>query len=239
MKVGEKVVLMLDDGDGFAAAISGGLHPNPNSKFNVEKGWFELSLEQYGLVNRNAIGEMIHFVGPDGGYEVSIVILHKNEPPILACALNELLSELSRNALSKMPSLIIPFILPEYKLKQENKIESEMVSVYGIKFGPTTDLTEALSSRLQKAPPYMQIYHEGLAELLHLANIVKLPTVVLVGVINQHRSNKTAREEIEVTCEIGDLLASTLSVSFSKEKTSQSVTKSSSDNKEAWRALYG
>lgn len=122
------------------------------------------------------------------------------EPPILACALHEVLSKLSGDDHSTVPTLVVPFILPESKLKIEHKYsgKSDKVSVYGMKLGPKTDVSESLSSRLQKSPPFSQISHEELALFLHLVNVMKLPTVVLIGVTGQRISSKNSNEELEV-----------------------------------------
>ncbi|EYU42790.1 hypothetical protein ABFS82_13G006100 [Erythranthe guttata] len=241
MKVAEKVILLLNGGDALAAAVSGGLNPNPNSNFQTLKDSFGFPLESYGIEDRKASGEIIHFIDSDGHYEVSILLLQSYEPPLLACALNEVLLKLAGNDLSTMPTLIAPFIVPESKLKQESNYsrKNDKGSVYGIKLGHTTDITEALSSRLPKSPPFSQINHEGLAMLLHLVNVIKIPTVVLIGLSDQSVSNKNSKEELEVICEIGDHLASVFSLTFSKEKMVQNPTKISRDDKEAWRALYG
>lgn len=131
---------------------------------------------------------------------MSILLLENYEPPILACALNEVLLKLAGDNLSTAPTLIAPFIVPESKLKQENKYwgKSDKVSVYGIKLGVTTDVSEVLISRLQISPLFSQIYHEELALLLHLVNVMKLPTVVLIGISAQCISNKNSKEDLEV-----------------------------------------
>ncbi|KAL6570494.1 hypothetical protein OROGR_000044 [Orobanche gracilis] len=241
MEVAGKVILLLNDGDGLATAISGGLHPSPNSNSRTLKESFGLPLDSYGIKNQKASGEIIHFINSNGHYEVSILLVQNYQPPVLACALNEILLKLAGDDSSTMPKLIIPYIMPEHKLKQENRylVKSDDVPVYGIKLGPSTDVTDALSSRLQKPPPSLQIYREDLATLLHLVNVMKLPTVVLIGRSGQCISSKNFKEEIEVICKIGELLASVLCLSFSKDKMVQNPIKTSRDNEEAWRALYG
>ncbi|KAG8387160.1 hypothetical protein BUALT_Bualt03G0224300 [Buddleja alternifolia] len=241
MKVAGKVILLLNGGDAFAAAISGSLQPKPSSSLQLLNDLFELPLESYGITDRKASGNIIHFINSNGQYEVSILLLQNYEPPILACALNEILLKLAGEDMSTMPTLIVPFAVSESKLKQENKytVKSDKVSVYGIKLGPTTDVTQTLSSKLKKPPPSLQIHQEDLAILLHLVNVVKLPAVVLIGQTSQHTSNKASEDELEVVCEIGELLASVSSLTFSKEKMIQNPTKTSRDSKEAWRALYG
>lgn len=120
------------------------------------------------------------------------------EPPILACALHEVLLKLSGDDHSTVPTLVVPFVLPESKLKIEHKYsgKSDKASVFGMKLGPKSDVSELLSSRLQKSPPFSQICHEELALFLHLVNVMKLPTVVLIGVTGQR--SKNSNEELEV-----------------------------------------
>ncbi|KAL3646148.1 hypothetical protein CASFOL_011328 [Castilleja foliolosa] len=229
MKVAAKVIFLLNGGDGLASAISGGLITSPNSNFQTLKESFGLPLDGYGIKDQKACGQIIHFVNSNGHYEVSILLLQNYEPPILACALNEVLLNLAGDDSSTVPTLIIPSIVPESKLKQKNKysVKSDNVSVYGVKLGPTTDATEALSSKLQKPPQYLQIYREDLATLLHLVTITRFPTVALIG------------QSVQVICQLGEHLASVSSLSFSKDKTIQNSTKTSRDDKESWRALYG
>ncbi|KAH6780990.1 hypothetical protein C2S52_012227 [Perilla frutescens var. hirtella] len=242
MKLAEKVILLLNGGDGaVAAGIAGGLHPNPNAGFQTTKESFGLSLECYGIKDRMASGEVIHFVDSNGRCEVSLLLLENYEPPILACALNEVLLKLAGDGHSPAPTLIVPFVVPESKLKREHRYsgKSEKVSLYGMKLGPTTDVSESLSSRLQKSPQFSQILHEELAVVLHLVNVMKLPTVVLIGLTDQRISSKNTKEDLEVICQIAEHLASVSSLTFSKEKMVQSPTKTSRDGQEAWRALYG
>ncbi|KAG6417030.1 hypothetical protein SASPL_124471 [Salvia splendens] len=67
-----------------------------------------------------------------------------------------------------------------------------------------------------------QILHE-LALLLHLVNVMKLPTVVMIGVTGQCTSCKNSKEDLE----IGVHLANISSLTCSKEKMVQSPTKTS------------
>ena len=123
-------------------------------------------------------------------------MLENYEPPVLACALNEVLLKLAGEEQSALPTLIVPFVVPETKLKLKNRYsgKSEKVSLYGMKLGPKTDVSELLSSRLQQSPLFSQILHEELALLLHLVNVMKLPTVVMIGVT----SSKNSNEDLEV-----------------------------------------
>ncbi|CAA0836994.1 Unknown protein [Striga hermonthica] len=239
MKVAEKVILLLDGGDALSAAVSSGLNPIPSSNFKMLKEYFGLPLDAYGIKDQKASGEIIHSVNPSGDYEVSIVLLQSYEPPILACALNEVLLKLAGDDLSCTPTLIVPCVVLESKLKQENKysVGSDNASVYGIELGPKRDLTEALSSKLQKPSPFLQVYREDLATLLHLLTAMKLPALVLIGQSCQRVASKNSKDELEVICQIGDHLASFSGLLFSKDKTVQNPPKKSRDNKEAWQAL--
>ncbi|KAL2493619.1 hypothetical protein Fot_37376 [Forsythia ovata] len=241
MKVAPKVILLFNDADGLGAAFYGALRPNPGSNLQILNDSFELSLERYGVKDHKASGQILHFLNANGLYEVSILLLQNYQPPILACALTEVLTSLAGVDLSTMPTLVVPFVVPESKLKLENRylVTSEKVSVYGIKLGPTTYVTQGLSSTLQKPPPSMKIYHEDLACLLHLVSVIKVPTLVLIGRSSQHLHRKIYKEELEVIHMIGEHLAGISSLSFAKEKMAWNPTKTSRDTEEPWRALYG
>ncbi|KAL1560936.1 hypothetical protein AAHA92_11089 [Salvia divinorum] len=54
-----------------------------------------------------------------------------------------------------------------------------------------------------------------------------------------HENAHHVKTDLEVTCQIGEHLASISSLTFSEEKMVHSPTKTSRNGKEAWRALYG
>ena len=123
------------------------------------------------------------------------------EPPVLACAVAEILSQISGEEPSSMPTLIVPFVLASSKLKWESKTltkNESKASVYGIQIGPDTDITHAMATRTQKVPASLQIHHEPLACLLQLVRVLKFPTFVLIGQRGQHLSDKAIGEELEV-----------------------------------------
>ncbi|TQE08142.1 hypothetical protein C1H46_006268 [Malus baccata] len=221
MKVGSKVVFLLRDLEGFGEAISAAFRPNPSNS-TVEKS-FELSLERYGIQNCKASGILRHFLDHQGLYEVSVLLMEYSEPPILACAINEVLGELAGRNSSSVPRVI--------QTEGGNKY-----SLYGIEIGSETSISKAMATETQKPPPSLQIHHEPLACLLQLVRVLKLPTYVLIGQRGQRISDK---EEFQILYEIGELLASTLNLSFSRDKITWNSTRESKDDREPWRALYG
>lgn len=242
MKAAPKVVLLFKDADGFATAISDGLQPNPSSPFPFRRldDSFELSLDQYGIKDQKGSGNIVHFVDADGLQQVSILLLPKYEPPILACAVNEVLASLVGENSSTMPTLILPYFVAALNLKLENKhLSHDKISLHGFQIGPETDTTRALLTSTQKLPPSLQIHHETLACLLQLVRVLKMPTFVLLGQSDQSLSPTTFGEEVEVIYEMGKILASTLSLCFSRERIAWTPTKTSREHKEPWRALYG
>ena len=77
------------------------------------------------------------------------------EPPVLAYAVTEILSQITGGKSSSMPTLIVPFVLVSSKLKWESKnltTKESKASVYGIQIGPETDITQAMAIRTQKVP---------------------------------------------------------------------------------------
>lgn len=124
------------------------------------------------------------------------------EPPVLACAVNEVLSQITGEKPSSIPTLIVPFVLPSSKFKWESKpltTDDSKASIYGIQIGPETDVSQAMAARTQKVPSSLQIHHEPSACLLHLVRVLKLPTFVLIGPIRGRRvSDEALGEELEV-----------------------------------------
>jgi hypothetical protein len=134
--------------------------------------------------------------------QVSLLLMQTYGPPVLACAVNEVLSHITGEKLSSMPTLIVPLVLASSKFKWESKpltTDESKASIYGIQIGPETDVTQAMAARTQKVPSSLQIHHEPSACLLHLVRVLKLPTFVLIGPIRGRRvSDKALGEELEV-----------------------------------------
>jgi len=59
--------------------------------------------------------------GSFGVSQVSVLLLENYEPPILACALSEVLSVLAAGESSTIPTVVVPFIVPATKLKVDSK----------------------------------------------------------------------------------------------------------------------
>lgn len=121
-------------------------------------------------------------------------------PPILACAINEVLSMLLGDNSSEIPALVVPFVVAASKLKLENKyvISTGDVSVYGMQFGSATDSMQALGSKLQKPAPSLQIYHEQLTCFLQFVGVLAVSAFVMVGQISQGVSPQTSETDLEV-----------------------------------------
>lgn len=242
MKVARKVVFLFRDSEGFASAIFDALHPDTHSSLRPLEETLELSLESYGIKDQKASAKILHYVDHQGNFQVSLLLMQNYEPPVLACAVTEVLSQITRGKSSSMPTLILPFVLASSKLKWESKTlttKESKASVYGIQIGPETDITQAMAIRTQKVPSSLQIHHEPLACLLQLARALKLPTYVLVGQISRHLSDKAIGEEVEIVYEIGELLASSSSLCFLRDRIVWQPTNTSKESDEPWRALYG
>lgn len=241
MKAATRVILLLKDDGGFASSISNALQPDPNSNLQRLEESFELSLEKYGIRDHKASGNMIHFLNSNRMYEVSVVLLEQTEPPLLACALNEVLASLLEGTSSGIPNLVVPLLVEASKLKLENKnaISSYEVSLYRLEFGRLPNLTHALASKIQEAPQSLQIYHEQLACLLHLVHVLDIPALVLVGQHTWHSYSNNLEQDLEVIYRIGELLAEYSSLCFLRERIVWNPPRSSKASKEPWRALYG
>ncbi|XP_021890030.1 uncharacterized protein LOC110808741 [Carica papaya] len=240
MKVAPKIIFLFRDPEGFGTAIAESLNPNPNSTLRRQDESFELSLEHYGIKDHKASGNILHFIDDDDIYRVSVFLLQSYKPPILVCAVNEVLAKLAGEIPSTMPTVLAPFIVESSKLKCENRsLTTNSSSLYGIQIGPERDITMAMTTKIQKPPSSLQIYSEPLSCFLQLVHILKLPTVVLIGQHSQSLSNKALQEELQVLYKIGELLASSTGLHFSKEKVIWNPIKTSKDDEAPWRALYG
>lgn len=226
MKVAPKIVFLFNDCQPFFDA----LRPNPNSSLTTLEDAFHLSLERYGIRDRNASGTLLHFVDDKGSYQLSMVLLQNYEPPILACAVNEVLASITGAQSSPLPT----FLVPSSKLKWEikNSAPNHKNALYGMQIGPETETTQALATRTKKPPSLLQIHHEPLAIFIQLARVLKLPTFVLIG-------QNGKGEELEMLHKVGELLASTSGLCFLRERIKWNPTMTSKDVGEPWRALYG
>ncbi|XP_004488290.1 uncharacterized protein [Cicer arietinum] len=234
MKLSPITLFMFRDSDGFASIISQALHPNPSSSFTPIEESFELSLEDYGIKDHKASGIVLHYVDNHGIYKVSIVLMQHYEPPVLACALNEVLNKIAGGDPSSIPTLLVPFLVESSKVKGYSKSlrsDESRALTFGIQIGHTTDIMQTLLKKTQETPSSLQIQQENFACFLHFVRVMKLPTFFLIG--------QSSTKQHEAICEIGDILASSTGLQFSEEKVIWNPKKTSRESKEPWRDLYG
>ncbi|XP_010038754.2 uncharacterized protein LOC104427349 [Eucalyptus grandis] len=243
MKVAPKVVFLFKDQDGLGPAFAAALRPDPSSDLRRLEESFELPLERYGIGDGGARGEVVHFVDGRGVYQVSVLQMESYKPPILACALNEVLAQLMDETSETMPTLLVPFISSSTNLKSEKRslpTDSRRVSLYGLHIGRETDVTCAIMAETQKPPSSLEIHYEPLACFLQLVRVLKLPTVILVGRVGERFSEKGSTDALETLHAMGELLANNVGLCFSRDKVVWSnPSKTSRDEEEPWRALYG
>lgn len=124
-----------------------------------------------------------------------MLLMQDYEPPVLACAVNEVLSSMKEESFS----IVLPIVVAAPKLKLERKFSttSDKVSLYGVQIGPETDITRTMVAKTQKPPLSMQIHHEPLACFIQLVRVLNLPTCVLFG-RSSDQFQKTSGEELEV-----------------------------------------
>ncbi|CAN1181517.1 hypothetical protein LINPERHAP2_LOCUS35445, partial [Linum perenne] len=235
MKLAPQTIFLFKDNDGFSSAIAKGLAANPSSGFQKLEDSFELPLDSYGVKDRKACGDLVHFVDRQGNLQVSLLLLEKYEPPMLACALNEVLAHIVRASSSTLPTFIFPFTGAS-KLKWETKAPPKgQVKLYSIQSGPETDIAQVITSRTQTLPSSLHIHYEPLACYLQLARVLKLSTCVVFGLGGHQGSG----DEIEALDQIGDLLGNSTGLCFLKDEVSWNPRKTSKECAEPWRALYG
>lgn len=247
MKLAPIVIFLVKDSEGFASAISGALRPNPPFTVTTLDECFEFSLEDYAIKDQKASGSIVHYLDDKGIFQVSVLILQSYEPPVLACALDVVLSHISgeRSASSSKakPTLVVPSVITSSKLKWESKTVTKNDRtglLYGTEVGPETDISRSMGAKVKKLPSTSQIYYEQLACLYRLIQILNIPAFFVVGrTTGRSLSNQAAGEEIQILSEMGELLADSLPISFSKEGIVWNPKETSKDVKEPWRALYG
>lgn len=138
--------------------------------------------------------------------QVSVLILQSYEPPVLACALDVVLSHISgeRSASSSKakPTLVVPSVITSSKLKWESKTVTKNDRtglLYGTEVGPETDISRSMGAKVKKLPSTSQIYYEQLACLYRLIQILNIPAFFVVGrTTGRSLSNQAAGEEIQV-----------------------------------------
>ncbi|XP_045792851.1 uncharacterized protein LOC123887565 [Trifolium pratense] len=241
MKLAPITVFMFRDSEGFASAISEALYPNPSSSFTRQEDSFELSLESYGIKDHKASGNVIHYVDNHGIYKVSIVIMQHYEPPVLACALNEVLNKIVGGNPSTLPTLLVPFLVESSEVKGQSKSlrsDESVALTYGIQLGQITDIMQTLLKKTQEPPSTLRIQHENFACFRHFVCVMKLPTFFLIGQTSQYLNSKATKLH-EAICEIGEILASSTGLQFSEDRVIWNPKKTSKEIKEPWRDLYG
>ncbi|CAF2126706.1 hypothetical protein HID58_011085 [Brassica napus] len=241
MKVAEKIVILWNESDGFAATIADALSTNPTSSLRKLEEQIHLPLANYGIEDGGSGGSVVHFVDEDGAYQVSVFLLRSYEPPALVCAMNELLDMITRES-SALPTIVAPFFVAASKLKFNNKsleASSRKASLRYVQVGPETEATRLFATRVEKPPPLMQILHEPLSCLLHLARVKCLPTSILIGQRSSSVSHTALNEELQVIHETGELVASWTGLCFARDRIKWSASKTSKEEESPWRALYG
>ncbi|KAF6145132.1 hypothetical protein GIB67_013483 [Kingdonia uniflora] len=243
MEVGSKVIFLFRDAEGFGSSITDALIPNPNSSpLKRTETQFELPLEKYGIKGCNASGDIVHFVDHQGSYQVSVLLMQSYDPPVVACAINEVLASITGEDRSTKPTIVLPFFASESKLSNDMfniSSSNKKIALYGTHLGPETEFTQAIIGGTKKPLSSLQIQFEPLACLIHFICVLNLPTVLLIGPRREHPTRRSTDEQLEVLHEMGKFLASHVGLDFSKEKVQFKPMKKTKESEEPWRALYG
>ncbi|XP_042485912.1 uncharacterized protein LOC122066158 [Macadamia integrifolia] len=240
MQVASKVIFLYRDADGFGPAISEALQAKDGSIRRKEVS-FELSLERYGINDRKVLVDAVHFIDHEGFYQVSILLLQEYALPLVSCAIHEVLSSITGENSSIVPTIIVPFLVAaKLKCETENPTTNgQKTTLCGTQIGPATDFTRAMVAKTCKPTSSLQIHNETLACLLQFVRILKLPTVLLIGSRGQHKSQITSDEDMEVLYEMGEFLGKIANLHFVKDQIHLAPSQKSGDVEEPWRALYG
>lgn len=120
------------------------------------------------------------------------------DPPVLACALNEVLNKILKgDDPSTMPTLLVPFLVESSKVKGNSKSlksDESKALTYGIQIGQITDIMQTLLQKTQEPPSSLRIQHENFACFLHFVRVMKLPTFFLIGQTSQYSHNKSTKQ---------------------------------------------
>lgn len=127
------------------------------------------------------------------------MLLHNYEPPIAACAVNEVLRCIMKGTSGHMPTIILPSIVAASRIAGADKISTaanKKVTIYTAEFGPSTDVTQLIVRGTQYPPPSLRLQNEPLACLLQVVPVLKFPVVLLVAAANM--TSKSVDQELEV-----------------------------------------
>ncbi|XP_078167452.1 period circadian protein isoform X2 [Carex rostrata] len=229
MKLASKVILLFQDPDGFGSSIATALHPKPESDVIREQSSFVIALDKYGADGSQVLGDVVHFLDPNGSPHVSILVLPNYAPPIAACAMNEILSIISSQNPSK-PTIILPLI--------NKTIVTPGFTLYGAEIGAKTDFSRDLIAKTAKPPSDLKIYSEPVACLVQMASVLNIATVLLFG-SSRGQSGKSNSFDMETICNMGDYLAAHINLEFRKEKLKEMAPGKARGAQEPWRELYG
>lgn len=117
------------------------------------------------------------------------------EPPVLACALNEVLNKITADK-SSLPTLLVPFLVESSKVKGQVKYlgsDESKPLIFGIRIGQNTDIMQALLNKTQELPSSLWIQHENFASFLHFVRVMQLPTFLLIGQTSQYLDTKSSK----------------------------------------------
>ncbi|KAH7660265.1 hypothetical protein IHE45_16G087400 [Dioscorea alata] len=243
MKVASKLIVLVGDADGYGASIAGALRSSPGSNLTRSEATpFELSLENYGIKDHKANGDLVQFLDPHGSPQVSILLLSNYEPPVAACAIREILATIVSDKSSEPQTIIVPFVAKTVKHNHEVKIRKPVEQegkVYGAELGVSTEFTKAMLAATARPPPSLQIHGEALACLLHMVRVLKLPAFVLAA-NSQDQTRRSSENAPEGLFSIGQFLANHCGLYISKDEIQwKPSAQSHKPAEEPWRALYG
>lgn len=122
------------------------------------------------------------------------------EPPVAACAVNEILGSVLPENSSDLPVIIVPTFEPSLKINQESKkpkLFDSRVGIFGVEIGLVTDTTQAMLTGIPKPPSSLRLSCETLACLLQMIRVFKIPSLLIGTNIGQQGASARA-QDIEV-----------------------------------------
>ncbi|XP_078439510.1 period circadian protein [Wolffia australiana] len=235
----KKTVILVNDEAGLGVAISDSLRVSPGSDLSRKQSNIHLSLEKYGVKDAADPCSRIDFVDKSGSHQVTIILLPNFQPPVAACAANEIMELIMSQCTSDPPIILLP--IPQASLKFDQDSKKSMMfdgaaAIFGVEVSPATEITEEFLSGTPK-PPSFVLKCEVFSCLVLMLQILKLPSLLIGANVDQGGLSASGQDLQEIT-QIGEYLAKLTRLSFSKESINWRE-KGKRKSQEPWRALYG
>lgn len=237
-RLGEKVVVLLNADSDFASVVKGTASLSP-----VVSGII-LPLESVGWNAADAPLQLINFVAADGTVKVSVIVPFQGIPRSISINVAAMIFEhILKEAPVKSPgfAIILAGTVPipgSYQSKGADIVHEGMrlshAEIQLAELNGCTESSKGIFGKLQKLPLDLQLRDEFLASLVHAAQVMHLPTALLLG----PTSLESAAAEGKVKSELTAILAKQLDIFFDAAKYVSAARRDREGIREWQTALY-